>query len=293
MKNFFKDAVKNLRAARRLALGVAALPVVGGLLGLQTLLIKPLTGNTTAVMKLVGKMAQRLLGYKIKFSANSAPLETSKATWFLLNHQSDTDFVPAASKLTGSFTGIDEIRHWPVIGPIVKAFGYVGIRRSREYNPETRGNIVANLNAGKNVIMFPEGTTSKTHEVNLFHAGLLSALFNEKAVDAAGNDVALATDVAVQAVAVRVTSVNGAEPTDENRKLYSMHGGKALPKIWQRLQVRRIDLELTAFPPMDPHDFRDAKELANKAAADVASVVNPGQTEFGKPKIVDTVAYKP
>lgn len=290
IKNILKSAVNNGRAVYRSVLGLALLPVAIGLVALQTLILKPLTGNTTAVTRPLAKIARMLLGYKVTVSANSAPIE-KKNVWFLLNHQSDTDFVVSGSRLKGSYAGIDEIRHYPVIGRIAKSFGFIGIRRSKEHNAESRGAIISHFNAGRNVIMFPEGTTGATEDVNLFHAGLLTALFNDKAVDSKGQDVALKRDVVVQTVALRIKSVNGKPPTPESRTLYTMHGGKALPKLWKRLQVRKIELELTAFPPMNPHDFKDAKDLVNKAGWDVISVVNPGQKQFGKPVIKDTKHY--
>lgn len=276
---------KNLRAGLRATAGVAFMPVFVGLTALQGLVVGPLTGNYKAIPNFLYKTMGKLLGYKIQFNAASAPIEKKKSTWFVANHLSIADFVTLGSTLDGTFAGKGDILKWPLVAQMARAVKYIGLRRSKEFNPQSRAKIIKNFNAGFNTIMFPEGTTTDGKKVALFHAGLITLLYGEKGIDKKNNEVSLDKEVVVQPIAIKIREVEGQNATnnDSLRDLYAMyHEDKTLTRIWKRLQVKNITIELTAFEPMKPSDYKDAKDLINKAALDIASVVNPGQTTFEK-----------
>ena len=284
--------MKYIRATLRAAAGLAAIPLIGGLAVLQGFAVGPLTGNYAVIPHMIYNTLRRIYGYKIEFNAASAPLVKDKQVWFLANHMSTVDFIVTGSALNGSFVGKSDILKWPVIGQLVRSAKFIAVRRKSAFNNESRGKIAKNFNAGFNTIMFPEGTTSDGKKVHLFRAALLTLLYGEEAIDKKKKPVTLEKEVVVQPVAIRVKSVNGKEAAgnDNIRNLYSMSGEhKFLRRTWKRLQLRETTLELTAFPPLNPADFGDAKDLANKAALDIASVVNPGQTTFEKAVIPGSV----
>ncbi|MBI3441468.1 MAG: 1-acyl-sn-glycerol-3-phosphate acyltransferase [Proteobacteria bacterium] len=276
------------RALSRAAAGLVGIPVAVGLTALQGAVVGPLTGDYRTIPKMLHRFMRKLFGYKIEFNAASAPLVKDKRVWFVSNHTSLMDFIVAGSALNGTFVGKAEILKWPVIAQLVQAAKFIGVARKSEFNDESRGKIAQNFNAGFNVIMFPEGTTGEGKKVYRFHGALLSLLYGGKATDKKKHDVALKDKVIVQPVAIRVKSVNGknAAGNDNLRQAYTMYDEhNALRMIWKCLQMREIVLELTAFTPLDPTNFSNANDLANKAALDIASVVNPGQTTFEKKAI--------
>lgn len=280
--------MKHLRAALRASVSLAAAPLVAVLAAAQGFVIGPLFGNYTTIPNLFYKGMRRLFGYKVEFNAASAPLVRDRQVWFVANHMSIADFIPLGSALNGTFVGKGDILKWPVVSQIVRAGRFIGIRRSAEHNEESRAKIIKNFNAGNNTIMFPEGTTSDGKKVYLFRAGLITLLFGEKGRDKQQREVALEKEVVVQPIAIRVTDVDGMSATgkDDLRNLYSMyHEHNTLTRIWKRMCVRRMTIEITALPPLEPKNFRDAKELINKAALDIAGIVNPGQTTFEKAAI--------
>lgn len=285
MKKFIKKVRANLRAATRATIGIIVTPVAVGLTAVQGFVVGPLTGNYTVIPNFIYRGMGKLFGYKVQFNAASAPLVNDKSVWFVANHTSIADFIVLGGTLKGTFAGKGDILKWPVISHMARAVNYIGLRRSREYNPQSRAKIIKNFNAGFNTIMFPEGTTTDGKKISLFHAGLITLLFGEKGVDKENNEVALNKDVVIQPVAILVKEVDGqnAVGNDELRDLYAMYKEEnTLKRIWKRMQIRNMTLELTAFPPLAPKDFEDAKQLINKAALDVASVINPGQTTFEK-----------
>jgi hypothetical protein len=88
-----------------------------------------------------------------------------------------------------------------------------------------------------------------------------------------------------QPIAIKVKEVEGKDATNSDalREDYAQYyENRTLTRIWKRLKLKEIKVELTAFEPLRPADFKDAKELANKAATEIVSVVNPGQVGFEK-----------
>ncbi|MEZ0261554.1 MAG: 1-acyl-sn-glycerol-3-phosphate acyltransferase [Alphaproteobacteria bacterium] len=283
-----EDIKKNTRAALRATAGIALILPVVAATALQGFVVGPLTGNYTVIPNAIYKTMGKLFGMKFEFNAASKPLEKDKQTWFVANHMSIADFIVLGSTLPGTFAGKGDLLKWPGIAQMARAVKYIGLRRSKEFNPQSRAKIIKNFNAGHNTIMFPEGTTTPGKTVALFHAGLITALFGEKGVDKEGKEVALEKDVVVQPVAIRVKEVAGqnAIGNDDLRNLYSMYDDdNTLRRIWRRMQIKSMTIELTAFEPLKPTDFKDAKDLINNAALSIASVVNPGQTTFEKAKI--------
>jgi 1-acyl-sn-glycerol-3-phosphate acyltransferase len=285
----------NTRATARAAVGLLALPVFLGLTALQGFVVGPVTGNYTTIPNFLYNSLRKILGYKVEFNKASAPLAKDKSVWFVANHMSIADFVVLGSTLPGTFAGKGDILKWPMVASMARAVKYIGLRRSADFNPQSRAKIIKNFNAGFNTIMFPEGTTTDGKQVALFRAGLITLLYGEKGMDKNNHEVSLQKDVVLQPVAVRVTKVNGLDAigNDDMRNQYSMfHENNTLTRIWKRLKIREITLELNAFPPMDPKDYPDAKALINQAALNIAGVVNPGQTAFEK-AVIPGQAHKP
>ena len=278
--------MKFLRMAVRAVAGVVAVPVIAGLLAVQRV-VGPLTGNYKTIPNIVYGTLRRLFGYTVEFNAASAPLVKDKPVWFVANHLSGADAFVVGGALDGSFVGRDDAMKWPVLRHALRSIKMIGVRRQPKFNDQARGKIAKNFNDGYNTIMFPEGSTSDGKKVYLFHAAFLTLLYGGGSVDRKKNPVPLQKDVIVQPVAIRVKSVNGKDAlnNDELRNLYTLPGRNTLRRIWKRAQVRKMTLELTVLPPLNPKDFKDAQELANKAAQDIAGVVNPGQKTFEKAHI--------
>jgi len=278
----------NVRATIRAAIGLAALPVVVGLTMVQGFVVGPVFKNQTAIPNMIYKGLRKLLGYKVEFNKASAPVEKKKPTWFVANHISIADFAVLGGKVGGTFAGKGEILKWPGISQMARAVKYIGLRRSREFNDESRGKIITNFNDGHNTIMFPEGTTTTGERVGLFRAALPKILYGENGVDKKKNEVKLEKDVVVQPVAIKVKEVNGQDATNSDtlRDLYAMYDeDNALKRVWKRLQIKSTTIELTAFAPASPKDFDTAEDLMNHAAREIVTVVNPGQETFEKAAI--------
>ncbi len=281
--------MKNVRASLRFLGGLGILAGFVVLAPIHAFIIKPIAKKNNFVPSLFYNSIKKLLGYKIEFNKSSTPIDKTKQTWFIANHLSMADFIPLGSKLNATFIGKGEILKWPVVGALAKSANYIGLRRSRQHNPESRAKIITNFNEGSNAIMFPEGTTTKGGEVSMFRAALLKTLFGETGLDKKEAEVSLKKDIFVQPVAIKVKSINGQENAhmDDNlRDMYAMYDEhNHLKRVWKRMQIKETVLELTTLPILNPKDFNTAEDLANHAAQQVADVINPGQTEFKPARI--------
>lgn len=305
--NRMKKIIVYARALSRMCAAVPAVCAVVVMAVMQGFVVGPILKNETFLPNLTYNMMRRLFGIKVEFNAASAPIVKNKPVWFVANHMAMNDALVLGSALQGAFAGKAEILEWPGVSQLAQSVKYIGIRRDKQHNPQSRANLIKNFNAGHNVIMFPEATTTDGKEVKMFHAGLITLLFGDKGVNKKKKEVVLQKEVVVQPVALRVKEINGknAIGNDKLRNLYSMPDHEnILTVVWKQMQVRSTTIELTAFPPLEPGNFKgpdlppDASDeekrtaavksavaLINQAAVNIASVVNPGQTIFEKPVI--------
>jgi 1-acyl-sn-glycerol-3-phosphate acyltransferase len=268
------------------------------MLPLQAYVIGPLFKNHTTVPKLFYKGLNKLFGYKVEFNKASAPIEKKKQSWYVANHMSPVDPFVLGKVIKGHFVAAGWLTQIGMVNTIGKAgrVMFVSQKKDEKFKRRDRGKIVKTFNDGENVAMFPEGWTNDGATVELFRAGLAELLYDGKATDKNDRPVELNNkDIVVQPIAIKVKSVRGYDASDDDalREVYSMNSNKnALKRIWNRLGYRDIVLELTAFPPLKPKDFKDAKSLMNEAHSQIVSVVAPNQKTIEKAPIRATEGEK-
>lgn len=92
------------------------------------------------------------------------------------NHISFIDIFALNGVMPACFVSKDEVAHWPLIGWLCRHTDTLFLERgSRTAAQRARENLVAHLAAGKRVVLFPEGTTSRGADVLPFHSALLQA----------------------------------------------------------------------------------------------------------------------
>jgi len=93
---------------------------------------------------------------------------------WLANHLSWTDIALLGSLTPLSFLSKSEVRRWPVIGWLAQQAGTLFIRRGAGDSAEVRQLLGDHLQAGRPLLIFPEGTTTDGTALRTFHARLLS-----------------------------------------------------------------------------------------------------------------------
>lgn len=184
-----RSAPAALRAWRYLRLVLHLLQGV-----LLVLIIYPLTAYTKhqRLRQRWSRGLLSLLGVELRHHGENIErgclLVANHVSWldiFVINALSPTAFVSKA-----------EVRHWPLIGWLAARNDTVFLRRgSRGHAKVINAEIGLHLDAGNNIAVFPEGTTTDGSHLLHFHAALL-----QPAIESAHP---------VQAIAIRYQSPGG------------------------------------------------------------------------------------
>jgi 1-acyl-sn-glycerol-3-phosphate acyltransferase len=171
------------------------------------------------------------------------------------NHVSWLDILAVASHAPAVFTAKSEVRNWPAIGWLAARAGTLFLKRSSGRSLlRVKNRIGALLLAGRNVALFPEGTTSDGSGVLPFRSGLLQA-----AVDGARP---------VQPVAIAYYCDDG-NPSADAAFIDGM-------TLWQSIgaicRSGQITVRLAFAVPLAPAG-RSRKELAREARDMIAAML--------------------
>ncbi len=153
-----------------------------------------------------------------------------KPVMYLPNHVSYADALVLMGQLdTARITAAADIAKWPLIGQIAKRQNVTFITQARGSKltddekkalvKKTCDDLQETLDAGTNVILFPEGTMSEGISVSRFSPGTFNLYFNEKGEPK--------DDVVTQPVVLEVKSVGG-EPVEPGvssplREIYAQY----------------------------------------------------------------------
>ncbi|WP_225433209.1 lysophospholipid acyltransferase family protein [Thauera sedimentorum] len=119
------------------------------------------------------RWSQRLLGILgIRLQVEGPPV--APGCLLVANHISWVDIFVINALAPSAFVSKAEVRDWPVAGWLAARSDTVFLRRgSRGHAKIVNAEIAALLDAGRNVAVFPEGTTTDGSHVLHFHAALL------------------------------------------------------------------------------------------------------------------------
>ncbi|MGB4467399.1 MAG: lysophospholipid acyltransferase family protein [Azovibrio sp.] len=171
------------------------------------------------------------------------------ASLVVANHISWLDIFVINAAFPAAFVAKAEVRRWPLIGWFAAVNDTVFLRRgSRGHARLIHGEIAEKLAAGKEVVIFPEGTTSDGTRVLHFHSALLQPALE------AGRPVA--------PLAIAYYTPDGARSLAP-RYDGDISIGSSLKSI---LACRQLVARLEACPPLAPEPAQ-RKALAQAARA--------------------------
>ena len=97
---------------------------------------------------------------------------TDDPVLFVSNHRSYVDILLMLAARPCCFLAKEDVAHWPIIGPAARRVGTVFVQRqSASSRQASRRAIGAMLEAGHNVVIFPEGTTHPSPGCRTFRKG--------------------------------------------------------------------------------------------------------------------------
>ena len=94
---------------------------------------------------------------------------------FVINHQSGTDPIIGARLVRHDMVAIGkyELQFHPLLGPLMKMFGTVFVKREQGMGPQVLAPLLPALAAGDAVVLAPEGKRSKDGQLLPFKPGAL------------------------------------------------------------------------------------------------------------------------
>jgi 1-acyl-sn-glycerol-3-phosphate acyltransferase len=169
------------------------------------------------------------------------------------NHISWLDIVVIDAALPCRFVSKADVRHWPLIGPLVAGSGTLFIERDRRRDAmRVVHQMAERLQAGDRLGVFPEGTTGDGSSLLPFHANLLQA--------------AVATDTPVLLLGLQYT-----DERDGRRHDGPTYVGDTslLTSLWRTLAATGLQAELHV-GELDSAQGRDRRTWAEALRRDLA-----------------------
>jgi 1-acyl-sn-glycerol-3-phosphate acyltransferase len=109
----------------------------------------------------------------IRVRVQGAPIE-GHALW-VSNHISWLDIPVLGAQFPVYFLSKAEVAQWPVVGWLARVAGTLFIRRGAGDAGQVTTQLAGHLNAGRNILFFPEGTTTDGQGLKRFFHKLFSA----------------------------------------------------------------------------------------------------------------------
>jgi lyso-ornithine lipid O-acyltransferase len=238
----------------RLALYVALTVSLMPMQALALLLKLPLARR---LPRLYHRWCARLLGFRIMTVGERSPV---RPTLFVANHTSYLDIEMLGALIEGSFVAKHEVAGWPFFGWLAKLQRTVFVDRRVRTTAQQRDAIRERLDAGDNLILFPEGTANDGSRVLPFKSALFSV------ADYGG--------LAVQPVSIVYVRLDGIPLGRFYRPFFAWYGDMELaPHLWTMLGLGSVDVAVTFHRPVTLAQFGSRKALAEHCQRVIADGV--------------------
>ena len=180
-------------------------------------------------------------------------LATGGPVVYVANHQSYLDISVIGSVINAIFISRADVRDWPVFGYVSTFQRTIFIEREPRHAKAQRDELVARLQAGDSLILFPEGTSSDGIHMLPFK----TSLFSIAEIEVDGKPVS------VQPLSVAYTHLDGMPLGRSLRPYYAWYGSmEFIPHLMMQLGIGRLGIEIVLHPPVDMSQFASRKEMS-------------------------------
>lgn len=191
----------------------------------------------------------RIIGLKIEARGE---ISTAKPTLFIVNHSSYLDISVLGSLIKGAFVAKREVAGWALFGILARLQRTVFVDRRPRFAAVQRDELMRRLEAGDNLILFPEGTSSDGNRILPFKSALLGVA--EYRADG--------RPVTVQPVSIAYTRLDGMPLGRHLRPYYAWYGEMDLAShVWQMMGLGKATVVVAFHPPVSVAEFGSRKAL--------------------------------
>lgn len=195
------------------------------------------------------KICLRIFGIKIK---TFGKVSINFPILIISNHASYLDIIILGSIFKTSFIAKKEISKWPLLGILAKLQNTIFIDRRVSSLKNQENQIIKHLNEKKNLVIFPEGTSSDGNRVLPFKSSLFN-IFEKN----------LNSKILVQTITIVYKKINGIPMNRIERKNITWHSNMDLiPNIFNVLKKLSIEVEVIFNDEFLPSKEYDRKKLA-------------------------------
>lgn len=209
--------------------------------------------------------------FGIKVVVKGTPL-TTHPVMFVSNHVSYLDIPVIGSKIKASFVAKSDVAGWPVFGFLAKMVLTIFVKRATRDALKDNKMLINTISTGRNIILFPEGTSSNGQHVLRFKSTLFAL---------ASFDPALKEKLSIQPFTIKMVSVNGQIPTG-NKDIYDLYAWyddmTLVPHLWQFAKLKGATIEICFHDPLKAAHYKDRKALAKECEKKVASALQTDVT---------------
>ncbi|MGE0717523.1 MAG: lysophospholipid acyltransferase family protein [Alphaproteobacteria bacterium] len=181
-------------------------------------------------------------------------IATDRPTLFVVNHCSYLDITVLGSLIGGSFIAKAEVAGWPFFGWLAKLQRTVFVeRQKRTAAAGQRDEIAGRLEAGDDLILFPEGTSSDGNRILPFKTALFSVA--ERQVKD--------RPLVVQPVTLAYVRLDGIPLGHGLRPFFAWYGDMDLAgHIWKAAGLGDCTVSVEFHRPVTLAEFRSRKDMA-------------------------------
>ena len=195
------------------------------------------------------KICLRIFGIKIK---TFGKVSINSPILLISNHASYLDIIILGSLFKTSFIAKKEISKWPLLGILAKLQNTIFIDRRVSSLKNQENQIIKHLNEKKNLVIFPEGTSSDGNRVLPFKSSLFN-IFEKN----------LNSKILVQTITIVYKKINGIPMNRIDRKNITWHSNMDLiPNIFNVLKKLSIEVEIIFNDEFLPSKEYDRKKIA-------------------------------
>jgi lyso-ornithine lipid O-acyltransferase len=188
----------------------------------------------------------RILGLNLRVIGE---LSAARPVLFVSNHSSWMDIVALGSVLPACFVAKGAVAGWPGIGTIARLGRTIFVSRARESVGREQRELEARLEAGDNILLFPEGTTSDGNHILPFASSFLAIAFGP-------------AHPTVQPVTIVYDELDGKPAGHAGRDEVAWYGDAELAPHFLRLGRRRSIRATIRLGALVPHGaYQDRKAL--------------------------------
>jgi 1-acyl-sn-glycerol-3-phosphate acyltransferase len=250
---------RRARAVWRAA-GIAAWTVPAA--GIQAVLLLLPGRGKVVFARLYWATVSRLMGLDVRVIGSPAHRADGRPVVFASNHSSWLDIPALGGTLEACFIAKEEVGRWPVIRTIARLGRTVFVSRKASGTGRERDSMRARLEAGDNLILFPEGTSSDGSRVLPFR----SAFFSVVEAPTAG-----AARPVIQPVSIVYDRLDGLPMGRFSRPVSAWYGDMELGShFWRLARYRSLRATILLHAPVDPALYPSRKALSRAVWETVA-----------------------